>query len=148
MQSFSVVEEIVDELFSPTRAAQEGVRYLWKTARERNIWLADVSSAPTAARLAYAAAVLAVQAKPLLAQLRRQRGGGKRGAAGAGKGAKGGAAAVEKKGAGKAGAAADGKLSRNNSTAALDAKGKQAGGSKRKASAPPAESTRVTRGRS
>lgn len=137
-QSAHHIVEVVDELFSPTKAAAEGAAYLWKTAPERAAWLADAGSAATAARLAYAAAVLGVQAQPLLLGIRQAKA----------------AAKVSKQLQGKASAAAakkggDGKLSRAPSNAALDAgkPGKAAGG-KRKAAAPPADGGRVTRARS
>lgn len=157
-QSFQV-EEVVDEMFRPTRAAQEGASYLWRTARERATWLSDVASATTAARLAYSAAVLAVQARPLLATLHRERGGKQQQQRGSGKAGK--PASHEPPAAPKDGKqAADGKLSRNNSSTALleaarggrqapGARGGGGGGTKRSVERPPvAENARVTRARS
>ncbi|EFN58898.1 expressed protein [Chlorella variabilis] len=142
------VLDVVDDLFSPSKRPE--VSYLWKTQRERSTWQADVRQASTAARLAYCAAVLAQQAAPMLATLRKARASGaKKGGKGSGK-ASGGAkaAAAESRAASKAAAAASSRpVSRTSSMAALEAApGKKEKG-KRKAAAPPPENMRLTRSR-
>jgi hypothetical protein len=66
-------EEVLEEDFSPSKPARDP-RRLWRTARERGAWAADVRAAATCARLAYSAAVLGQQAAPLLRAARRARG--------------------------------------------------------------------------
>jgi hypothetical protein len=65
--------EVLEEDFSPLKPARDP-RRLWRTARERGAWAADVRAAATCARLAYSAAVLGQQAAPLLRAARRARG--------------------------------------------------------------------------
>ncbi|PSC69056.1 DDT domain-containing protein [Micractinium conductrix] len=148
-QSVEVVEEVVDEMFSPTK--RRDVAFLWKTQRERSAWQADVRQSNTVARVAYCAAVLAQQAGPMLATLKKQSGAGS-GGKGSGKRPKSAQAS------GKAPAAASSRpVSRTNSAAALDVAaaaaaaskpGKGAAAGKRKAGAPPLpDNTRATRAR-
>lgn len=69
-ESLKVLESVDATFTSPAKLPKD-IRQLWRTARERALWQADVGQAGTSARLAYLVAVLELQAAPLLRTLRR-----------------------------------------------------------------------------
>lgn len=69
-ESLEVLEEM-DDAFSPTKASRD-VTLLWRTSRERAMWLSDAKAAACGPRIAYCCAVLKLRAMPLLRTLRKK----------------------------------------------------------------------------
>lgn len=68
--NISQIQETIDSSFSPRKTPRES-KFLWQTLRERTAWIQDTSSVTTAARLAYCANILKLQAEPVFRYMRK-----------------------------------------------------------------------------